>query len=132
MKELKMKRLIPVALAFCLALTLFFAAAPSNAADQKPFFVHFVVVSKTMPDGSDSGPALLKFKKEVIKRAGGYTELGSSRGGSLKADGVQDQDNTSFIIGAKSDISMELKAMTKRLFGGNGAFILVWPGKVIF
>lgn len=127
-----MKRLIPFVLGLCLFFAVAFVSTDSDAADQEPFFVHFTVISKTMPDGSDSGPAILKFKKEVIKLAGGYTELGSSRGGSLEAGGVHDEDNISFVIGAKSDISMELKEMTKRLFGDDGAFILSWPGKVIF
>ena len=127
-----MKRLMPFVLSLCLVLVVAFVATDANADEQKPFFVHFVVVTKTMPDGSDSGPAVLSFKAEVIKLAGGYTEIGSTSGGSLKADGVQDQDNITFIIGADKDISKELKAMTKRIFMGDGAFILAWPGKVIF
>ncbi|MGL1863839.1 MAG: hypothetical protein OCC46_15050 [Pseudodesulfovibrio sp.] len=125
-----MKRCIPVI--FCLILVVAFAATPAQADDQKPFFVHFVVVSKTMPDGTDAGPALLSFKAEAIKLAGGYTELGQSRGGSLVDGKVQDQENISFVIGASKDISKELKEMTKRLFKGDGAFILAWPGKVMF
>ena len=85
-----------------------------------------------MPDGTDAGPALLSFKAETIKLAGGYTELGQSRGGSLVDGKVQDQENISFVIGARKDISKELKEMTKRLFKGDGAFILAWPGKVMF
>ncbi len=127
-----MKRLIPFVLSLCLFLTVSLVAADGDAGDPKPFFVHFTVVSKTMPDGSDSGPAVLKFKEEVIKLAGGFTELGPTRGGSLHPDGVHQQDNLSFIIGADKDISKDLKKMTQRLFKGDGAFILVWPGKVIF
>ncbi len=127
-----MKRLMPFVLSLCLVLAVAFVATNATADDQKPFFVHFVVVNKTLPDGSDSGPAVLLFKAEVIKLAGGYTELGSSKGGSLENGVVEDQDNLSFIIGADKDISKELKAMTKRLFKDDGAFILSWPGKVIF
>jgi len=127
-----MKRLIPFVVSLCLVLAVAFVAADVDAGDQKPFFVHFTVLSKTMPDGTDAGPALLSFKAEVIKLAGGFTELGSTRGGSLHSDGVHDEDNVSFIIGADKDISKELKAMTQRLFKDDGAFILVWPGKVMF
>ncbi len=125
-----MKRLTLIALCFCLAFAFLSTSAPAE--EQKPFFVHFVVVSKTMPDGADAGPALLAFKAEAIKLAGGYTELGSTRGGSLKEGKVQDQENVSFVIGANKDISKELKEMTKRHFKGNGAFILAWPGTVMF
>jgi len=127
-----MKRFMPFVLSLCLVLTVAFVATDANADDQKPFFVHFTVVPKTMPDGSDAGPALLSFKAEVIKLAGGYTELGPTRGGSLHPDGVHDQDNITFIIGAKKDISKDLKDMSKRIFKDDGAFILVWPGKVMF
>jgi len=125
-----MKRLIPILL--CLCLVMAFAATDSHADDQQPFFVHFVVISKTMPNGLDFDAAVLSFKEEVIKLAGGYTDLGPTRGGSLNAGNVKHRDNLSFIIGAKKDVSVELKKMTKRLFGGDGAFILAWPGKVLF
>jgi hypothetical protein len=124
-----MKRIIP--LIICLALILC-AGAAQAADEQQPFIVHFVVVPGTMPDGSDSSPAIMEFRKEVLKLAGGYTELGQSHGGSLHGGVVKQQENVSFIIGAKKDISPDLKAMTRKLFKGDGAFILSWPGKVIF
>ncbi len=125
-----MKRLIPFALCLCLILGV--STVQADTGDQQPFFVHFVVVAKTLPDGSDSAPAVVEFKKEILKLAGGFTELGSTHGGSLKDGIVKHRENLSFIIGAKKDISLELKALTKRLFQGDGAFILAWPGKVIF
>lgn len=125
-----MKRFIPFAL--CLALIL--CAGTALAADdaQQPFMIHYVVVPGVMPDGSDSSTAILEFKKEVVKLAGGYTELGQSHGGSIHDGMVKQQENVSFIIGAKKDISKKIKSLTKKLFKGNGAFILCWPGKVIF
>ncbi|MBI9078986.1 MAG: hypothetical protein JEY79_04505 [Pseudodesulfovibrio sp.] len=127
-----MKRLIPLVVSLCLFLAMTILVVDAQAGDQKPFFVHFVVLTNTMPDGTDSRPAIQLFKAEVLTLAGGFTELGPTLGGSLHPDGVHDQSNVSFIIGADKDISKELKAMTQRLFKDDGAFILVWPGKVMF
>lgn len=109
-----------------------FGATDARADSAKPFKVHFTVVPATMPDGSDAGPALEQFKAEVIKLAGGFTELGPSRGGSLHPDGVHHSNNIAFLIGADKDISAELKALTLRLFGETSVFILVWPGTATF
>jgi len=103
----------------------------AQAAEQKPFVVHFVVVSETVPAGGDFATALTQFKSEVVKLAGGYTELGATHGSTLDSDGKQ-EENISFIIGADKDITIELKELSKKLFGGDGAFILSWPGKVMF
>lgn len=124
-----MKRLIPCVLA--LFMVMAFAVA-SPAADAKPFYVHLVVVPAALENGLSSQPVLPKFKEQVIQLAGGFTEIGATRGGSMGNGGVKDQENFSFIIGADTDISIKLKKMTKALFGGDGAFILAWPGTVMF
>ncbi|QGY41636.1 hypothetical protein GM415_16410 [Pseudodesulfovibrio cashew] len=123
-----MKRFLPFI--FCLCLVL--AAGAAQAGEQEPFVVHFVVIGKVLPDGSDSAPLMDEFKLEVLKLAGGFTELGPTRGGSLHDNVVRSEENVSFIIGAKKDISVELKALTDRLFKDGGAFIMSWPGKVLF
>jgi len=125
-----MRRLIPLVL--CLMLVIGFTAATASAEETGAFHVHFVVVPAVMPDGSDASPMIMEFKKEVIGLAGGFTELGPSKGGALENGKVVHQENVSFIIGAKKDISKELKALTEKLFQGKGAFILAWPGKVLF
>jgi len=130
-----MKRLSAISVSMCLLglfLAFGFLSGPAQAAEQQPFFVHFVVVPAVLPDGSDASPVILEFKKEALKLAGGYTELGSCQGGSLADGKVVDRENVSFIIGAKKDISQELKAISTKLFKGEDAFILAWPGKVIF
>lgn len=120
-------------LVLVLAVCAFALGATDARADSaKPFQVHFTVVPATMPDGSDAGPALEQFKAEVIKLAGGFTELGPSRGGSLHPDGVHHSNNIAFLIGADRDLSAELKALTLRLFGETSVFILVWPGTATF
>lgn len=124
-----MKRLIPFAAALLLLVGF---AVSAHAADPKPFHVHFVVVPATLENGLSSGGAVTLFKKQVLELAGGFTELGATRGGSLENDGVKQRENLSFIIGADRDISKELKKMSITFFGGDGAFILAWPGTVTF
>lgn len=124
-----MKRLIPLFL--CLALVLGFAASEAQAAEQKAAVVHFVVVPQTLASGYDSAPVVLEFKKAVIELAGGFTELGPSRGGSVGDGMVKHEQNISFVIGADRDISMELQELADRLFDGKGVFIMSWPGKMV-
>ncbi|ADU63164.1 MAG: hypothetical protein KUA35_04510 [Pseudodesulfovibrio sp.] len=126
-----MKRCALLALVL-LTCVLALGATDARADSAKPFQVHFTVVPATMPDGSDAGPALEQFKAEVIKLAGGFTELGPSHGGSLRPDGMHQSNNIAFLIGADKDLSAELKALTLRLFGETNVFILVWPGTVTF
>ena len=122
-----MKRLVP----FVLIMLFSLFAVVSQAAEPVASFTHFVVVDSVLPDGANSAEAVRAFEKEVIKMAGGFTEIGASRGGSLVDDTVEYQDNISFVIAADRDISNELKALTTKLFGGRGAFILVWPGTML-
>lgn len=125
-----MKRLIPAL--FCLLLVIACAVPQVDAAEQKDAYIHFVVINQVLPDGSDSSPVVLEFKKAVIKLAGGFTELGRTRGGSMGDDMVKHEQNISFIIGADKDISLELRKLTEKLFDGDGAFIMSWPGKMVF
>lgn len=125
-----MKRLIPCIL--CVALIVGIGVNHACAAEQKLSIAHFVVVPQTLANGSDSGPVVLEFKKAVIELAGGFTELGLSRGGSTSDGVVKHEQNISFIIRADRDISLELQELTDRLFDGKGTFIMSWPGKTVF
>lgn len=125
-----MKRSIILVACLCLALILALSAHGND--EQKPFVVHFVVLDKELPDGSDAAPAVLKFEEDVLKLAGGFTEIGTTYGGSLRDGVVKRQDNFSFIIGAKEDVSLELNKIVKKLYQGEGAFIMSWEGKVLF
>ncbi|BDQ35392.1 hypothetical protein [Pseudodesulfovibrio portus] len=121
-----MKRFFPLVLIVLLSL-----CAVAQAAETVPSFIHFVVVDSVLPDGTDSADAIRVFEKEVIAMASGFTELGDSRGGSLVNGAVEYQNNISFVIAADKDISKELKALSIRLFGGRGAFVLAWPGTMV-
>ena len=123
-----MKRLVPV----FLILVLFCCASVASAAESVPTHIHLVVVPETLDDGSSSEDAVVQFEKEVIRLAGGFTELGASRGGDIVDGDVEYQDNISFLIGADRDISRELHKLTIKLFGGSGAFIMAWPGTMIY
>ncbi|BCS86790.1 hypothetical protein [Pseudodesulfovibrio sediminis] len=123
-----MKRLIPFMVLFVFSLF----ATGAFSAEPVPSYIHFVVVDSVLPDGSDSRDAVLAFEKEVIKLAGGFTEIGATRGGALEGDAVVPQKNISFMISADRDISRELKTLTTQLFGGRGGFILAWQGTMLY
>ncbi|WP_319542857.1 hypothetical protein [uncultured Pseudodesulfovibrio sp.] len=124
-----MQRFSPILLV--MILSLFFVATVS-ASEPAPTYVHMVVVSATLPDGSSSVNAVGAFEKAVIEMAGGFTRLGSSSGGLLKGATVDHQQNVTFIVAGQKDLSKELKALTLKLFGGDGGFILAWPGTMTY
>jgi len=124
-----MKRFSPILLALILSVV---CVANTYAAEPAPTYVHMVVVSATLPDGSSSEDAVLAFEKAVIEMAGGFTRLGSSSGGILKGDTVEHQQNVTFMVAGQKNMSNELKALTLKLFGGDGGFILAWPGTMTY
>jgi hypothetical protein len=126
-----MKRFAILAL-ILLTFALALGATDARAEGVKPFHVHFTVVPAVLPDGSDPGPALVEFRAEVARLAGGYTELGPSKGGAMHAGVVVHEENIAFLIGADRDLSVELKALVRRLFGEANVFILAWPAKATF
>ncbi len=116
-----------------LALILSLACVPNvSASEPAPAYVHMVVVSATLSDGSSSEDAVLAFEKAVIEMAGGFTKLGSSSGGILRGDTVEHQQNVTFMVAGQKDLSKELKTLTLKLFGGDGGFILAWPGTMTY
>lgn len=126
-----MSRLIPVVLCLCIAFGGF--AMEANAGEVSPYYTHFTVLPTAMPDGSDASEAIKQFKQEVLKLTTGFTQLGPSRGGSLEDDGtVKHQDNISYMIGADKDISQGIRELIMRLFQRDGAFIMVWKGKMVY
>ena len=79
--------------------------------------------------GGDLTASIAMLKRKFIELAGGYTDMGQTPGGSLQDDGkIKVQDNLSFMVAAKKDISDEIKEFVPQHFAGN-AFILVWPAK---
>ncbi|WP_285907920.1 hypothetical protein [Pseudodesulfovibrio pelocollis] len=126
MKRCAMLALILLSCAFALGAT------DARAEGGKPFHVHFTVVPAVMPDGSDPGPALVEFRAEVARLAGGYTELGPSRGGAIHSGVVVHEESIAFLIGADRDLSAQIKALVRRLFGDANVFILAWPATVTF
>lgn len=117
---------------FSLALVVCFSVTAAKAAESVPFHTHIVVVDTALVDDAEAESAVLEFKKELIKLAGGYTFLGKSHGGELRGNEVVNQDNMTFIVGAPKDISKELKALSIRIFHGNGAFILAHEGTMLY
>lgn len=124
-----MKRFSPILLALILSVV---CVANASASEPAPVYVHMVVVSATLTDGSSSADSVLAFEKAVIEMAGGFTRLGSSSGGILKGDTVEHQQNVTFMVAGQKDLSEELKALTLKLFGGDGGFILAWPGTMTY
>lgn len=108
-----------------------FTSIDSHAEDQKPVYVHFIVLPKVLPGGGDSESAYKTFQAEMIMLAGGFSELGNSRGGSMHSDGVAPRSNAAYIVSADKDISKQIKDVVQRLFGLERVFILVWQGHLI-
>ncbi|MUM76072.1 hypothetical protein GKC30_00310 [Pseudodesulfovibrio sp. F-1] len=126
MKRIAMLTLVLMTVAFALCVT------EARAGEAKPCHVHFTVIPAVMPDGSDPGPALVEFRAELIRLAGGYTELGPSRGGKMHPEGIVHEENIAFVVGADRDLSGQIKTLTRRLFGEANVFILAWPGSATF
>ncbi len=126
-----MKRLTLLALCLCLVASFCLSVGESQAGDHKPTFIHYTILPQKLNDGSDSWPLVMEFKTEVIKLAGGFTELGPSRGGSLHPDSVHHEENISFLVAADKDVSAELKKIIQKLFNDEKVFILVWQGEMV-
>lgn len=115
-----------------LALFVFVCASTVMAVESAPCFVHMVVVPDTLPDGSTSMDVIDGFESEVMKLAGGFTQLGPSQGSELVKGEEVYQDNITYLIGADKDITEQLHALTARFFGQPGAFIMSWPGTMSY
>jgi len=120
-----------IALSVCLACLLVLAAGPVRAEDSKPAFVHFVVLPKVLPDGRAYEAVSEEFQVEMVKLAGGFTELGGARGGSMLSDQFVPKDNVAYLVASDEDISLQIKAEVMRIFGLERVFILVWPGSMV-
>ena len=111
-----------------------FAQDAAMAPDPEPgqtVMVHFLVVQGWIEGekgGGDVEAALSALKARMIELAGGYTELGATKGGSDSSGSVHHEDNYSFLVAAKGDISAELHAAAMECFNDEG-FLLVWPAQ---
>ncbi|WP_027185117.1 hypothetical protein [Desulfovibrio inopinatus] len=94
-------------------------------------YIHFFVVPSAIPGENNVAKQITDLKKMLIKVAGGYTELGLTHGGSVKTDGnIELENNFSFVVTAKTDISQELSAFIKKHFKSKAPFIVTWPANV--
>ncbi|TVM19461.1 hypothetical protein DPQ33_03635 [Oceanidesulfovibrio indonesiensis] len=111
----------------------FFASGIACAQDASALddnaYVHFFVVPTTAAKGNTFHEEIISLKKMLIDRAGGFTELGPSHGGHLRADGnINRQDNISFVVAADEDLRDELVPYIHEHFGQEKPFVLVMRG----
>ncbi len=94
-------------------------------------YVHFFVVPSLVPGVNHIAGQITDLKKMLIKIAGGYTELGLSHGGAVKKDGnIELENNFSFVVTSKTDISQELASFIKQRFKSKHPFIVTWPANI--
>jgi|GEM_PF-2787438 len=117
--------------AICMVICLGFMTVDAEADNGTPIMVHFISLPTHMSNGANAEAAYKMFQAEMVMLAGGFSELGGARGGSLHADGVSPRDNMYYIVSAKRDISAEIKKVIQQLFGLEKVFILVWPGHMV-
>lgn len=121
------RKLSLAALFFC---TFAIALGCKNVHAESSVYIHFFVVPAAVEEGKDLTEELSKLKQQLVSWAGGYTELGASKGGSREPDGkVETEDNFSFIVSAPNNITTELEEYISQHFAAKRPFILVWQGK---
>ncbi len=107
------------------------ANATAQPADipQENAYIHFFVAPVQARDGVTLHEELIALKKMLINTAGGYTELGASHGGSLQPNGhIARQDNISFVVAAREDLSEQIATFLSIHFQEKQPFILVMRG----
>ena len=105
---------------------------PSGYAESR-VYVHFFVVPAAVKSGKNLSEELTTLRQKLVSLAGGYTELGPSRGGSKGPNGeVETEDNYSFLVAAPKNITAELKKYIPEHFATEHPFVLVWEAASSF
>lgn len=90
-------------------------------------YVHFLVAPAAYSDGSSADKAVSELKGYLLTLAGGYTELGNSRGCWINPKGtVEKESNISFMISAQRNMSAELKGYISKNFRQQYPYVIVW------
>lgn len=97
-------------------------------AEQEAQIVHFVVVSPAV-EGVDYSKELPGLEKFFVRTAGGFTDMGNTRGGELKSDGVNHEAHLTYMVAAKKDIAAQIFEYV-RLHFRKDPFILTWPAEM--
>lgn len=112
--------------ALLLSLTLLLGSLPALAAS--PAHIHFLVVPTTPKAGQSFTQAMNGFRAALLDLTGGYTELGHSRGASLVHGNIKGQENYSFMVAAKADLTDALVVLISNHFQADNPFVLHWVG----
>jgi hypothetical protein len=98
-----------------------------DACAETSVYVHFFVVPESVKEGKKLADELAELREKLVSLAGGYTELGPSKGGSKEPDGRLDtESNIAFIVSAPRNITADLEEYISRHFATKHPFILVW------
>ncbi|MEW5913672.1 MAG: hypothetical protein AB1814_14015 [Thermodesulfobacteriota bacterium] len=117
------KRFLIWSLGLALLLAL---AGPLQAAS--PAHIHFVVVPASPKTGLSFAQAMSDLRNGFVKLAGGYTEWVLTQGAAQGAEGVQRENNFSFLVAADRDLSPELAKLVQKYFEAPHPFVLHWQG----
>lgn len=115
---------------FLLVATMLLITPAQSKAESADAWVHYFVISKTLPDGTPADMAIAKLRVELVKLAGGYTDMGTVMGQSMGDGGkINTQHSVCFMVSADEDISKELSSLIAKLFQKRKAFMLVWKAE---
>lgn len=93
-------------------------------------YAHLVLVPEALPDGQPAAAELGEFKKELVRLAGGYTQLAPAEGGWLDPRGkLETERNIPLLICAPRDLSETMRKEVARRFKQEMPFVLVWRGR---
>ncbi|RJX29239.1 MAG: hypothetical protein C4525_14790 [Desulfarculus sp.] len=118
-----LKRIAAAALGLALLLAL---AGPVRAGS--PAHIHFVVVPATPKAGLSFVQAMAGLRNGFVKLAGGYTEWVLTQGAAQGAEGVQRENNFSFLVAAERNLTDDLAKLVQRYFEAPRPFVLHWLG----
>ncbi len=112
-------------LIFSLLMTLVLVC--SAHAQMKPMVVHLVIVPSEVAS-VDYDQVIPELEDKFIQLAGGFTLLGSSRGGAEKIQGITTENNFTYLVAADKNIAAEINAYVSNIFVEE-PFILVWTAQ---
>ena len=110
------------------ALLLSLAAGCAHSGASAPGrYVHFCVVPRTLPDGSDAAPRIEAFKIWLCEKAGGYTEIPSAPGGWVNPGGeLETAEQAGFLVSSPACLTRDIAEYVAREFRETHPYVIAW------